>query len=561
MVNWKSRRLGDVLIFLNGFVAIIFINMLISVYFFRIDLTEEKRYTIKDQTRNVLKALDDEIYIEVFLAGDLNAEFKRFQKAIAETTEEFRIYSRNKVKYRFTDPTLAMSEKARSEFMADLAAKGIQPTNVIDNKNGQRVEKIIFPGVIISYGGMESGVMLLKGNKAGTPAEEINQSIEGIEYELVRAISKMVNVDRKSIGLVTGHGELDSTKIASFHSDLSEEYDVFKVDLARETELTNYDALIIAKPTRMFSAIDKFRLDQYIMHGGRVLFLLDKLEASMDSASRDDYFALPYDLGLDDQLFKYGVRLNMDLVQDRSAGFYPVITGQLGDKPQVKLMDWPFFPLLNHYSAHAITRNLDAVIARFVSSIDTVKAEGIHKTPLLMTSQFARKINAPVKVSVNDLRKKVDDAEFSMPYVTVGYLLEGKFTSLYKNRFLPDSAAKDTFKEISGPTKIIVIGDGDLARNDVNFRTGKIRPLGFDPATNYTFANRDFLLNALAHLTNENGLIQARNKQVKIRPLNKEKIKSERLKWQIVNLAMPLLLLLVYGVTRAYWRKRKFARF
>jgi ABC-2 type transport system permease protein len=561
MVNWKSRRLGDILMFLNGFVAILLVNMLVSVYFFRFDLTEEKRYTIKEQTRNILKNLDDDIYIEIFLEGDLNAEFKRFQKSIRETAEEFRIYSHNKVKYKFTDPALATGEKARSEFMTDLASKGIQPTNVIDTKDGQRVEKIIFPGVIISYNGMESGVMLLKGNKAGTPAEEINQSIEGIEYELARAISRMVSSDRKRIGLVTGHGELDSVSIASFKSDLLEEYDVFKVDLSRDIGLAGYDALIVAKPTLLFSEAHKFMLDQYIMQGGKVLFLIDKLQASMDSASREDYFALPYNLDLDDQLFKYGVRINMDLVQDRSAGFYPVITGELGGKPQVKLMDWPFFPLLNHYPDHAITRNLDAVITKFVSSIDTVKAEGILKTPLLMTSQFSRKITAPVRVSVNDLRRKVDDAEFSVPYITVGYLLEGKFTSAYKNRFLPDSSAKATFRDASEPTKIIVIGDGDIVRNDVNFRTGQLRPLGFDPATNYTFANRDFLMNALSHLTSEYGLIQARSKQVKIRPLDKQRIKADRLKWQVINLVIPLVILVMYGLARAYWRKRKFARF
>lgn len=560
MVNWKSRKLGDVLTFLNGLVAVILVNLVVSEYFQRVDLTEEKRYTIKTQTRDVLEELEDDIYIEIFLEGDLNAEFRRFQKAIAETAEEFRIYSGNRVKYRFTDPTLAMGENARSEFMADLAGKGIQPTNVIDNNDGQRVEKIIFPGVIISYGGMETGVMLLKGNKAGTPAEEINQSIEGIEFELIRAINKMVNVDRKRIGLVTGHGELDSVNIASFRNDLLEEFDVFQTDLSDRSARSGFDALVIAKPTRVFSAPDKLRLDQYIMRGGRVMFLLDKLEASMDSASRDDYFALPYDLGLDDQLFKYGVRLNPDLVQDRSAGFYPVITGQMGGKPQVKLMDWPFFPLLNHYPDHPVTRNLDAVLTKFVSSIDTVKSPGIVKTPLLMTSGFSRTLTAPVKVSVNDLRK-VDDAAFSRSFVPVGYLLEGRFTSLYRNRFLPDSAAAETFRDTGEPTKIIVIGDGDIARNDVNFRTGQIRPLGFDPATNYTFANRDFLMNALAHLTDEDGLIQARSKQVRIRPLDKERVKSERLKWQVINLAVPLLLLIVYGAGRSYWRKQKFAGF
>lgn len=553
--------LGDVLVFINGILLIILLGMVVSVYFYRFDLTEEKRYTIKDQTQRMLESLDDVVYVEVFLEGDLNAEFRRFQKAIEETLEEFRIYSRNKVRYKFTDPAVAVSEKARAEFMADLAAKGIQPTNVIDTKNGQRVEKIIFPGVTISYGGLESGVMLLKGNKAGTPAEEINQSIEGIEYELAHTMDKLVNTERKRIGMLTGHGELDSAKIASFSNDLLEEYEVSRVDLSHKEELANVDALIIAKPTSPFSPQDKFMLDQYIMKGGKIIFLVDKLEASMDSASREDYFALPYDLNLDDQLFKYGVRLNPDLIQDRTAGFYPVITGQQGGKPQVKLMDWPFFPLLNHYPDHPITRNLDAVITKFVSSIDTVKADGVRKTPLLLTSRYSRTMTSPVKVSVNDLRKRLREEDFTSGFIPVGYLLEGRFTSLFKNRFLPDGASQQDFKEESVPTGIIVIADGDIARNDMNFRTGQPQPLGFDPATNYTFANRDFLLNCLAHLTNENGLIKARSKQVKIRPLDKERIKSERFKWQAINLAVPLVLLVCFGIVRVYWRRRKFAQF
>jgi ABC-2 type transport system permease protein len=495
------------------------------------------------------------------LTGDLNAEFDRFQKAIAETLEEFRIYSSNKVKYKFTDPAAAISEKARSEFMADLAGKGIQPTNVIDTKNGQRLEKIIFPGVTVSYDGIETGVMLLKGNKAGTPTEEINQSIEGVEYELAHAISKLVNAERRKIGFVSGHGELDSTSIASFKSDLIEEYDISTVEVSTAVDLNTYDALIVAKPTMLFSELDKFHLDQYIIGGGKVLFLLDKLDATMDSASREDYFALPYNLGLDDQLFRYGIRINMDLIQDRTAGFYPVITGERGGKPEVKLMDWPFFPLLNHYAEHPITRNLDAVVTKFVSSVDTVKAEGIKKTPLVMTSQYSRAITAPVKVSVNDLRRNITDESFSRSFIPVGYLLEGQFTSLYKNRFLPQGADQKSFKEVSLPSKIVIIADGDIIRNDVNIRNGQLRPLGFDPATNYTFANRDLLMNCLAHLTSENGLIQARTKQVKIRPLDKQKIQSERLKWQMINLVLPIVLLVIYGISRYYWRKRKFARF
>jgi ABC-2 type transport system permease protein len=561
MVNWKSRKLGDLLAFLNVVVFIALMNLVASNNFLRIDLTEEKRYSIKDQTRDILRNLDDDVYVEVFLTGDLNAEFDRFQKAIAETLEEFRIYSSNKVKYKFTDPAAAISEKARSEFMADLAGKGIQPTNVIDTKNGQRLEKIIFPGVTVSYDGIETGVMLLKGNKAGTPTEEINQSIEGVEYELAHAISKLVNAERRKIGFVSGHGELDSTSIASFKSDLIEEYDISTVEVSTAVDLNTYDALIVAKPTMLFSELDKFHLDQYIIGGGKVLFLLDKLDATMDSASREDYFALPYNLGLDDQLFRYGIRINMDLIQDRTAGFYPVITGERGGKPEVKLMDWPFFPLLNHYAEHPITRNLDAVVTKFVSSVDTVKAEGIKKTPLVMTSQYSRAITAPVKVSVNDLRRNITDESFSRSFIPVGYLLEGQFTSLYKNRFLPQGADQKSFKEVSLPSKIVIIADGDIIRNDVNIRNGQLRPLGFDPATNYTFANRDLLMNCLAHLTSENGLIQARTKQVKIRPLDKQKIQSERLKWQMINLVLPIVLLVIYGISRYYWRKRKFARF
>jgi len=561
MVNWKSRKLGDVLAFSNGVVLIILVNLLVARSYYRLDLTEEKRYTMKDQTRDILKNLDDNVYVEVFLEGELNAEFTRLKKAIDETLSEFRNYSSNKIKYKFVDPAAAMSEKAKSEFMTDLAAKGIQPTNVIDTKNGQRVEKLIFPGAMISYGGMETGVMLLKGNKAATPGEEINQSIEGIEFELANAIEKLANTDRKRIGVVTGHGELDSLQIASFNNDLLDVYDVFKVTLKQVAPLDVYHALVIAKPTRPFSDRDKFILDQYLMRGGKVMFLIDKLDASMDSASRENYFALPYNINLDDQLFKYGARINMDLIQDRSAAFYPVITGQIGGKPQVKLMEWPFFPLLNHYADHPITRNLDAVITRFVSSIDTVKAIGVKKTALLTTSQYARTLMAPVKVSVNDLRKRVADDAFSKPFIPVAYLLEGKFTSLFKNRFLPEGQSKDSFRDESEPTKIIVVADGDIARNEINLRSGQPRPLGFDPATNYTFANRDFLMNALAHLVDENGLIQARNKQVRIRPLDKEKIKNESLKWQLINLVFPILLLVAYGIGRAYWRNQKFAKF
>ena len=442
-----------------------------------------------------------------------------------------------------------------------LARRGIQPTNIIDTRDGQREEKIIFPGVIVSYEGAEKGVMLLKGNKAGTPEQEINQSIEGIEYEIISAIYSLVNEDRKQVGFVSGHGELDSLQSFSLRTDLSEVYDVFDTKLSSQNELKRFDLLIVAKPTKRFSEPDKYLLDQYVMQGGKIFFLVDKVDASMDSAARDDYFAGPNDLNLDDQFFKYGVRINPDLVQDRRSGMYPVITGEVGGRPRMQLIEWPFFPLIGEFANHPITRNLDAILTRFCNSIDTVKASGVQKTPLLMSSPYSRKIATPVHINVNELRKNLRDSDYSTRNIPVGIILEGKFTSLYKNRFPPTGFESSTIIEESSPTKLIIIADGDVARNDVNPRNNQPQPLGFDPMTKTTFANKDFLLNAVAYLTQEDGLIQVRNKEVKIRPLDKVKLKEGRLKWQVLNVAVPLVLLICYGVLRFYLRKRRFANF
>lgn len=559
MVNWKSRKTGDILLLLNGLVLMVLVNLFSADFFFRIDMTEEKRYSIKEQTKDVLRDLDETVYVEVYLEGDLNAGFRRFRKAIAETLEEFRIYSDNKVKFSFIDPSAAKGTKAQSEFMADLAAKGIQPKNVIENQNGQRIEKLIFPGAIVSYGTAERGVMLLKGNKARTAEEEINQSIEGIEFELVNAIYNLTSLDRKRIGLVTGHGELTGARAAAFHNTIAEVYDVTDVDLLSD-DLSGIDAIVIAKPTGPFTETEKYKLDQFIVKGGRALMLIDRLEASMDSAAADGYFAFPYNLGLDDLLFKYGVRINNDLIQDQNSGVYPIVTGNQGSRPQVQLMPWPFFPLINRYADHPVTRNLDAVVTRFVSSIDTVKAEGVVKTPLMFTSQYSRTLTAPVSVSLNEMRRNLDKSAFNESFVPVAYLLEGQFTSLFKNRFLPDSVDGKSFVEQGQPSKIIVVADGDMVRNEVNPRTGQAQALGYDPFTNYTFANEDLLRNMLAYLTDENGLISTRNKEVKIRPLDRNKIADEKTKWQLINLLLPLIVLAAFGMARAVIRKRKYTR-
>ncbi|MFM7428873.1 MAG: gliding motility-associated ABC transporter substrate-binding protein GldG [Flammeovirgaceae bacterium] len=557
----KRRKTGDVLLLANGLVLLVLLNLLASFYFFRLDLTEEQRYTIKPQTKELLSNLEEEVFVEVFLEGDLNSGFKRFQKSIRETLGEFRIYSNNKVNFMFTDPTQAMGEKARNEYMSELASKGISPTNVIENKDGQRVEKFVFPGALVSVGGFETGVMLLKGSRTQGSQEALNQSIENVEFELANTIYKLTNSNRKKIGMVRGHGELDSLQIASFNNALLEQYDIFQVDINRKAAIGDYEALIVAKPRTEFSEQEKYKLDQYLMRGGKLLLLLDRLDANMDSASSENYFAFPYNLNLDDQLFRYGVRINPDLVQDRVSGKYPIVVGNEGGKPRLMQLDWPLSPLINQYADHPITRNLDASQTKFISSIDTVKAIEVKKTPLLFSSPYSRKLTAPVKVGVNDLRKQLKEGSFNAGPIPIAYLLEGNFTSLYKNRFAPSGVDTLGFKANSSSTKIMVVADGDMARNDVNPRQNTPQSLGYDPFTKYTFANQDLLLNMVAYLTNENGLIAARNKEVKIRPLDKQKIQSERTYWQLINLVLPLVLLLLFGLVWVYLRKAKYAKF
>ena len=540
-------------------VLVVLINIVSHQYFFRIDLTEEGRYSIKEPTKEMLRQLDDVVYIEVFLEGQLNAGFKRLRRNIEETLEEFRIYGGGNIQYVFNDPTVAMSPQAKGEFMQMLVERGIQPTNIIDSREGQRTERLIFPGAIISYGGAERGVMLLRGNQALSAEEKLNQSIENIEYELASAIQALTRIEQQSIGIVRGHGEIDPVELSGLTTALQSKYIVQNTDLQQVPE---YDALIIAKPSAPFKESEKYVLDQYIMRGGNVLFLIDKLHARMDSAVNEHNYAFPYDLNLDDQLFKYGVRVNNDLVQDNSSGVYPIVVGNMGDQPQVNLLPWPFFPLINRFASHPITRNLNGVITRFVSTVDTVStANSIQKTPLMKTSAYSRSVTAPVKVSIQDLRKNLKPEMLNEPNLVVAWLLEGNFTSLYKNRFKPEGINEKNFlAESIKPSKLVVIGDGDLARNEVNPRTGEPQPLGYDPFLNETFANEELLMNALAYMLDEDGLILARNKEIKIRPLNKVKVNRESTMWQVINLAGPVCIVILFGLIRFYLRKRKYSR-
>nr|WP_084371007.1 gliding motility-associated ABC transporter substrate-binding protein GldG [Reichenbachiella faecimaris]SMD32345.1 gliding-associated putative ABC transporter substrate-binding component GldG [Reichenbachiella faecimaris] len=560
MVNQK--RIESLLRLGIGLLLIVILNQLAGIFAARLDLTEEKRYSVTPATRAMLDDLQETVYVEVFLEGEMPAGFKRLRKAIEETLSQFDYYADGLLKVNFIDPSAALNEKARNEYFRSLIERGLQPTNLSYKRDGNKTEKLIFPGAIVSYYGQEVPVTLLKGSQSATAEERLNQSIEGLEYELANAIRILANDRRKTVALIQGHGEPDSLNLAGLTNALLEKYDVFNVDLSTEDkDLSRYDAVIFPKPTAAFTSKEKYQIDQYIMNGGKSLFFVDALRVNMDSASGEGTFAFPYETGLDDLFFKYGVRVNRDYVQDIVCGEYPIVAGNMGDQAQIRMLPWPFFPMVNNFGNHPIVKNLDAISMKFVSTIDTVKAEGIEKIPLLKTSQYSMVNQAPVKVAFNELRKNLDPERFNHGSKNVAYLLKGEFTSIYKNRILPKGIDKSGFREVGMETSILICSDGDMIRNEFSLKDGTPMELGLSPYSQMKFANKDFVMNAVDYMLNEQGLIVSKNKSFAIRPLDKVKVANEKLKWQMINLVLPIVLLIIYGVLRAYWRRKKYASF
>lgn len=545
-----------------GLMLIVIVNQLAAIFPLRLDLTEEKRYSVTPATRALLDDLQETVYIEVFLEGEMPAGFKRLRTSIEETLNQFDYYANGLIQVDFIDPSSALNEKARNEYFRSLLERGLQPTNLSYKRDGNKTEKLIFPGAIVSYFGQELPVMLLKGSQSATSEERLNQSIEGLEYELANAIRILSNDRRKTVALIKGHGEPDSLNLAGLTNAMLEKYDVFNVNLSQgNKDLNRYDAVVFPKPTTSFSPKEKFQIDQYIMNGGKALFFVDALRVNMDSASGEGTFAFPYELGLDDLLFKYGVRVNRDYVQDMVCGEYPIVAGNMGDQAQIRMLPWPFFPMVNNFGNHPIVKNLDAVSMKFVSTIDTVKADGIEKIPLLKTSAYSMVNQAPVKVAFNELRKNLDPERFNQGSKNVAYLLKGKFTSVFKNRILPEGIRKVGFIADGSETSLLVCSDGDMIRNEFSLKDGAPLELGLSPYSQMKFANKDFVMNALDYMLNDQGLIVSKNKSFAIRPLDKVKVANDKFKWQLINLVLPVVCLILYGVLRAYWRKRKYANF
>ncbi len=542
-------------------VAVILLNFLAQQFIFRVDLTEDQRYTISPATKKLLGNLEEEIYIKVYLKGeDLPAEFKRFQNAIEETLDEFQIYAGRKLIYRFIDPLNAEETLTQDSLLVRLAQRGIQPTNVVMNKDGKRTEKFIFPVATITYQDKEITTLLLKGDQrasVSSSGEVLNQSIENIEYELAASIKQLVNTETKNVGFLVDKTVLDKLEVADAWFTLNRYYKVFPVSLSESPNLQGLDAIIIAKPDTAFTEEDKYKVDQFIMQGGKALFFIDALDIREDSIRTQGVTpAIPYQHNLIDLFFRYGVRFNNNYIEDLNSGIIDLIVGYTGNVPKMESLPWRPYPIVNNFFDHPTVKNLDALYTRYVSTLDTVKTPStIRKIPLVTTSPYTKVKPILEGISYNDARIYPTPDDYKEGALTIAYLLEGKFTSLYKGRLLPEEAKAKNFIAQSVPTKLLIFADGDLIRNDVQWRTGQYAPLGYDKTTGVQFGNKRFLLNVLEYMLDDEGIILARNKEVTLRPLDKEKVRTERTWWQVINLLLPVLIILLIGIIY-YWVRR-----
>ena len=534
---------------------IIALNILGFWVYFRADLTADKRYSISESSKNLLKNLNDEVIIKVYLDGEgLPGGFERLKRAVKETLVEFKYFGKDNIDYQFINPYDG-TEEERNTLFKQLVEKGMQPTNIFAKEDGKKVENLVFPYATIWYQNKEVSVLLLKANLAQDSQTKLNQSYENVEYELATAIQKLTITKKKKVGLLSEFTNLQPINFAGLINTLQEYYDLYIIESKKSPSFAGLDALIVPKPDKPVDDSTKAKIDQYIMNGGRVLFFVDGLK--VDSVGLEGSFAQPLDVNLDDMLFKYGVRINKNIVKDGlNAAIIPMVVGNMGDKPNIQPMPYRYFPLINNFSNSLITKNIDMVYTKFTASIDPVNGnDGLKKTPLLLTSQYTKVLNAPALITYNEARQDTDEMEYQNGVKTVAYLIEGTFKSILQKSF-----TNSEIKTTSVPTKILVCSDGDIIVNEIDRKTGNPYPMGFDRFSQHQYGNQDFVINTLNYLLDEQGLLTAKSKSVGLRPLDKLKISNQKTKWQLINIVLPLVLLVVFGFLRFYYVKNKYAR-
>lgn len=560
MVNRRKRDLNILIIALAG---IVILNVLSSFFFTRIDFTAEKRYTLSEITKTILADLDDEVQVTVYLEGEFPAGFKRLRNSTADLLRDFKTYSNAHLKFDFVNP-LSGDQKSQEEAYQLLIEKGIEPTNLSVKTEDGMSQKIIFPAALITYKGRQIPVKLLQSRSGISPEEVLNNSIQNLEYAFASAIKKISKNESGRIGFTEGHGELSDQQLSDAMKSLGDSYEVGRVDLNTIpfAGLDQLKLLIIAKPEKPFTEAEKYKIDYFLMKGGRIIWSIDQVSADLDSLrGATEQLAFAKKLNLDDMLFKYGVRLNYTLLADMNSAHIPVNVGEVGGQSQIQLLPWLFYPVFVPVSTHPLVKNLDGIRSEFPGTIDLISVKGIKSEVILSSSPFNRQMEVPVLLSLQMVEQEPDPKQFQSDPKPFGVLLEGIFPSNFKNRPIPVGISEPlAIPALAKPGKMIVLADGDIFKNQINSTDGSSYPLGFDRFTREQYANKNFLLNAADYLYDDSGIISLRNKEIKLRLLDRAKIRQEKIFWQSLNIGLPIILLIACGIFQHYYRIRKYTR-
>lgn len=544
--------------------GVIVINIAGNMQYGRWDLTSEKRFSITAATKKVLRNLDDIVYFRVYLDGNLPAEFRRLRNDVREMLDEFRAYS-DRVQFEFIDIAAQTGDdpEALRQYYRMLSEKGLEPAQIQMRAGDGTSQRVIFPGALVSFKEKEIPLHLLQ-DHIGLPIREIlHLSSTALEYNLISAIHRLSIAEKERIAFLAGHGTLDPDYLFSITRELRQYYEVERVNIGEDFEnIRDFRTLIVAGPREPFTEKEKFLLDQFLMGGGSMLWLVDPVFADMDSlAYAPETIGLAWDINMDDFFFRYGARLNPVLIKDLNAAPHPFTTGMVAGSPQINVLPWYYFPVITPVAEHKIVKNLNVIRTEFVSSIDTVEAPGVNKHILLQTSRYSRVMPVPVLISLEILQYGADEALFTGPPQTLAVLLEGRFESLFRNRIKPDVNLPEGFvvRDTGEPAAIILMADGSVIKNQFG-RDGRPLPLGYDRVTGHTFGNKDFILNAVNYLTDDSGILEARAREIRLRLLDERRVNQHRSSIQILNTGLPVLVVMIFGALRVLLRKRKYSR-
>lgn len=540
--------------------GILLLNVLASAWFYRFDFTAEKRYSVSPVSQQTMRGLDQRLDVVVYLEGDFPAGFKRLQQSAKFLLSSLKAYSGGRLTYDFVNP-LHGSRQQQDELYGKLSALGVEPMQVGVSKEGGISQMLVLPAALITYQGREIAVSLV--NSGGAISQEsLNGATENLEYAILSGIKKVMSAGKPLVGISEGHGELKDPEMYDAMTSLSPGFDVQRVNLSQVTAdgLRKMKLLIIPKPETAFTEAEKYKIDYFVLNGGRVLWSVDNVSAELDSLRlKGSTLTLPKKLNIDDLLFAYGARINYELIADMNCAPIPIRMSSVDGRGQMQLRPWLYFPVFVSRSAHPIVRNLQGIRAEFANTVDTIAVKGIKKEVLLSSSPYSRIARSPAMVNLSLVEQEADPTQFRDRELPAAVVLEGEFPSAFYGRPVPAGTMPAGPPVARGKfSKMVVIGDGDLFRNQVNSTDGSPYPLGYDRYAQQQYANKALLLNIVDYLTDDTGLISLRNREISLRLLDRARIRETKIFWQFVNIGLPVLLVVLAGVGQSLYRRRRF---